>query len=449
MVMLCERSATMTMEPELSRRADENPMRRGPVVLATDGTARGGAAVVAAQLIAARLGLPLEVVAVLEPTPIFSAAPEIVVVSDPSIDEARRQACETTVTDYVCRFSGGAPPPRVHVRFGGVAAEVSRFARELSATMVVLGSAPHRRFRHMASGDRAAQVLHSARCPVLSVPPSFTVLPHTVIAAVDFGPASVRAAQAALLVVADGGTVLLTHALAPLLVHPSALSTIPEADPGAEADALFDRVRAELIPFAPPNVKLETRLITDDATEGIISSAAHAGADLIAVGTHGGNFFSRLLLGSVAESVVHHAKQAVLVSPPPSPGESLELWRRVTGATSSSREQEWAAALDEFTRRNAGRPVMLEADEPESGAHVTSHGYSLMGVTYEPSAHRVEIMMGEPGRPLQHLTRSVVNPDAITMTVTPADDGETLDIRHGHGHTIAIVTTVAPSSAPA
>jgi nucleotide-binding universal stress UspA family protein len=274
-----------------------------------------------------------------------------------------------------------------------------------------------------------------------------TELPRTVIAALDFGPASVRAAQAALLVVADGGTVLLTHALAPL-VRPAALSTVPENDPGAEAHALFDRVREELIPFTPPNVKLETRLITDDAMAGIISSAARAGADLIAVGTHGGNFFSRLLLGSVAESVVHHAKQAVLVSPPPSPGEALELWRRVTGAASFNHEQEWAAALDGFTRRNAGRPVMLEADDPETGAHVTSHGHALMGVTYEPSAHRVEIMMGDPSRPLQHLTRSVVNPDEITMSVAPTGGGETLDIRHGRGHTVAIVTAVAPGAAP-
>ena len=448
MVTLSERSAMMTVQPGLSRRVHTNPMRRGPVVLATDGTALGGAAVVAAQLIAARLDLPLEVVTVLEPTPIFSAAPDVVVVSDPSIDEARRQACETTVTDYICRFSGGAPPPGVHVRFGGVAAEISRFAQERSATMVVLGSAPHRRFRHMASGDRAAQVLHSARCPVLSVPPSFTELPHTVIAALDFAPASVRAAQAALLVVADGGTVLLTHALAPL-VRPAALSTLLENDPSAEVHALFDRVREELVPLVPPNVKLETRLITDEPIEGIISSATYAGADLIAVGTHGGNFLSRFLLGSVAESVVHQAKQAVLASPPPSPGQALELWRRVTGVTSSSREQEWAAALDGFTRRNAGRPVMLEADDPETGAHVTSHGYALMGVTYEPSAHRVEIMMGDASRPLQHVTRSVVNPDVITMSVTPTGDGETLDIRHGRGHTIAIVTVVTPSVAEA
>lgn len=109
------------------------------------------------------------------------------------------------------------------------------------------------------------------------------------------------------------------------------------------------------------------------------------------------------------------------------------------GVTSSRRAPDWAAALDGFTRRNAGRPVMPEADDPKTGAHVASHGYSLMGVTYEPSAHRVGIMMGHASRPLQHLTRSVVNPDAITMSVTPTGGGETLDIRRGRGHTIAIV----------
>ena len=448
MVTVSERSTAMTMQTRhQSKRIRSNPIRRGPVVLATDGTASGGAAVVAAQLIAARLDLPLEVVSVLEPTPIYSAAPDVVIVSDPSIDETRRQSRECAVSDYVGRFSGGATPPRIHVRFGSVAAEVGRFAREVSATMVILGSAPHRRFRHLASGDRAAQVLHSARCPVLSVPPSFSALPSTVVAALDFGPASVRAAEAALLVVADGGSVILTHVLAPL-VRPSALGTVQDNDASVEAHALFDRVREELDPFVPANVKVETRLVTDDAIEGILSSTSHVGAEMIAVGTHGPGFFSRLLLGSVAESVLHDAPQAVLASPPPSPGESLELRRRVTGVATSNREQDWAIALDGFTRRNAGRAVMLEVDDPETGAHVAGQGYSLMGVTYEPSAHRVEIMMGDAGRPLHHVTRSVLNPDTVTMTATPAGDGEVLDIRHGRGHTIAIATTVPASSAP-
>jgi nucleotide-binding universal stress UspA family protein len=446
MVTLSERSAHIAVRPsERARRTTTNPARRGPVILATDGASRSGAVVVAAQLLAARLDVPLEVVSVLEPTPIYASIPDVVVLSDPTIDEARRDAQETMVSDYVGRFSGGATPPRIQVRFGGVVAELSRFAREVSATMIVMGSAPHRRFRRVASGNRAAQVLHSAGCPVLSVPPTFAELPRTVVAAVVFGPASVRAAQAAFLVVDDGGTVVLTHILPPL-VRSAALSADEPTEPTGGVHAMFDRLREELRPCTPAGVKIETRLIIDDAVNGILSSADHLDADLVAVGTHGQRLAARLLLGSVTETILHRTERPVLASPPPLPAEALELWRRVTGVASSSREQEWAAALDTFTHRNAGRFVMLEVDDPESGAHVASHGYALVGVTYEAKADRVEIMMGEPSRPLHHLTRSVLHPDAITMTASP-DGGEVLDIRHGRGHTIAMMADVHPAVA--
>jgi len=445
MITVFPESTAMTPDAR-TRRAMANPARRGPVVLATDGASRSGAVVVAARLIAARLDVPLEVVSVLEPTPPPSTPiPEVVIPSDPTIDECRREARETAVSDYVGRFSGGATPLPIHVCIGSVVAEVSRFAREVSATMIVMGSAPHRRFRHIASGDRAAQVLHSARCPVLSVPPVFTELPRVVVAAVDFGPASVRAAQSALLLVDDGGTVVLTHVLPPLM-SPAALSALETIESTGDVHEEFDRLRDELRRYAPAGVKLETRLITDDAVNGILSSAEHLDADLVAVGTHGPGIVARLLLGSVAESVLHRTERPVLASPPPLPAEAFELWRRVTGVASSSREQEWAAALDSFTRRNVGRSVMLEVDDPETGAHVDSHGYALVGVTYEPKAHRVEIMLGDASRPFHHLTRSLVHPDAITMTASPGG-GEVLDIRHGRGHTVAAVANVNPGAA--
>lgn len=429
-----------------ARHAPGNPVRRGPVVLATDGASRSGAVIVAAQLIAARLDVPLEVVSVLEPTPAYTTISEFVIPSDPNIDEARRDAREIVVADYVSRFGGGAAPPHIRVRLGGMAAEVSRFAREVSATIIVMGSAPHRRFRHTVSGDRAAQVLHSTRCPVLSVAPTFAELPEVAVVAVDFSPASVAAAQAALLVVRDGGTVVLTHVLTPLM-QPAALSALEPDDPAADVHQLFDRLREELRPFTPAGVKLETRVITDDPVNGILSSAHHLDADLIAVGTHGPNAVARLLLGSVAESVLHRAGRTVLATPPPPPTDALELSRRVIGAARSSREQEWAATLDAFTRRNAGRSVMLEVDDPETGARVASHGYALVGVTFEPKAHLVEIMLGDKASPFHHLTRSVAHPDSITMTVVPGGAGEVLDIQHGRGHTVAAISDVTPAVA--
>ena len=96
------------MEPGFAK---ANPVRRGPVVLAIDGTEHGGSAVVAARMIAARLDLPLEVITVLEPTPMSSATLDVGVRGDPADDDARRQTREIAVTDYVCRFSGGDTPP--------------------------------------------------------------------------------------------------------------------------------------------------------------------------------------------------------------------------------------------------------------------------------------------------------------------------------------------------
>lgn len=52
---------------------------------------------------------------------------------------------------------------------------------------------------------------------------------------------------------------------------------------------------------------------TGEARSTIIDSAADWGADLIVVGSRGHKGLERLLLGSVAESVVRHAKSSVLV----------------------------------------------------------------------------------------------------------------------------------------
>jgi len=142
MVSLPERTLRLTVAAgDRVSRLRGNPRRRGPVVLATDGSSRSGAAVAAARLLAARLDVPLEVISVLEPSPLYAAPPDATSPCDPAVDESRRLARETMVRDYVSRFSGGAAPVRIHVRFGNADAEISRFARAVAATAVVMGSA--------------------------------------------------------------------------------------------------------------------------------------------------------------------------------------------------------------------------------------------------------------------------------------------------------------------
>ena len=137
MVILSDRSARTTLAPAV-RALRANPLRRGPIVLATDATGREGETVLAAQLIASRLDLPIEVISVIEPTPALSVDPDAETVLGSNANDACRRTRETVIRDYVCRFSGGATPSRVHVRFGNVSTEINRFAHEVSATMVIV-----------------------------------------------------------------------------------------------------------------------------------------------------------------------------------------------------------------------------------------------------------------------------------------------------------------------
>lgn len=111
-------------------------------------------------------------------------------------------------------------------------------------------------------------------------------------------------------------------------------------EPTGDVHEMFDRLREELRGCTPPGVRVEKRLIPDDPINGILSSADHVDADLVAVGTHGQGLVARVLLGSVAESVLHRTERPVSVAPPPLPNEALELWRRITGVASSSTEEE-------------------------------------------------------------------------------------------------------------
>jgi len=59
--------------------------------------------------------------------------------------------------------------------------------------------------------------------------------------------------------------------------------------------------------------KVDSEVETGDVRESIINSATRWHADLILLGSHGHKGMGRLLLGSVAESVVRHANCSVLV----------------------------------------------------------------------------------------------------------------------------------------
>ena len=65
--------------------------------------------------------------------------------------------------------------------------------------------------------------------------------------------------------------------------------------------------------FAGKQVLVSTEALLGSPERRIVETAEEMKADLIVVGSHGYNRWERLLLGSVSDSVIHHAPCSVLV----------------------------------------------------------------------------------------------------------------------------------------
>jgi nucleotide-binding universal stress UspA family protein len=62
-----------------------------------------------------------------------------------------------------------------------------------------------------------------------------------------------------------------------------------------------------------PDIDLETQITTGAPDQILIDAAKDWKADLVVIGSHGQGFWRRMLLGSITDSLVHHAPCSVLV----------------------------------------------------------------------------------------------------------------------------------------
>jgi len=110
----------------------------------------------------------------------------------------------------------------------------------------------------------------------------------------------------------------IVHVLTPVvLTAPPQMSRgyAPELEEqGRQARALVDKYAQQL---RAAGYTVDSAIENGDVRESIIDAAANWPADLIILGSRGHKGMGRLLLGSVAESVVRHANCSVLVVRPP------------------------------------------------------------------------------------------------------------------------------------
>jgi universal stress protein A len=134
------------------------------------------------------------------------------------------------------------------------------------------------------------------------------LLPRTIVAATDFSECGQRAVtEAAALAGRLGARLILLHVWQVSLASAEGSWVLLddvyaqlEAAERSKLHELLQQIRAEL-----PNA--EEMFVVGEPRAAIVAAARDLQADVIVVGTHGRKGLSRVLLGSVAEWVVHHA----------------------------------------------------------------------------------------------------------------------------------------------
>jgi universal stress protein A len=130
-----------------------------------------------------------------------------------------------------------------------------------------------------------------------------------ILFATDFSLASETALEYATALARDSGALL-------LIAH---IEEMPMPYAGgemyfAQPEYPNPEVRKMLETVVPPdkNVKYEHRLVMGTAAEDVVRLADEEKVDLIVIGTHGRTGLMRVLMGSVAESIMRAAKCPVL-----------------------------------------------------------------------------------------------------------------------------------------
>ena len=65
--------------------------------------------------------------------------------------------------------------------------------------------------------------------------------------------------------------------------------------------------------FPNSNIDITTQISTGASDQVLIETAKEWNADLVIVGSHGRGFWGRMMIGSISDSLVHHAPCSVLV----------------------------------------------------------------------------------------------------------------------------------------
>jgi nucleotide-binding universal stress UspA family protein len=204
------------------------------------------------------------------------------------------------------------------VATGSPVEEICRTASEGPFDAIVTGWRGRGALGRLVLGSVAARVVREAPCSVVvaprGTPTDDPAPPARILCAVDFsGPSRVALREAADLARTLGSELELVHAFAPpLMFVPDAAMPLPR-DVAAPVKLCHEMAAWEAEATQRARRAVSGTLVPGDPMVEILRHAEERGCDLLVVGTHGRTGVRRLLVGSVAESVIRAAAVPVLV----------------------------------------------------------------------------------------------------------------------------------------
>ena len=291
------------------------------ILVAADGSADSVGALHTAQWLSTAGGRDVTVLTVLEPAGVYDAGFAAPPLWREELRNHQAEALRRVVLDQLRALGAKIPESSVRVETGSPGRTIVRTAHRTGAGLIVLGIGQHAAMDRWAGREVALQVARLAHVPVLAVPRDVSSLPRRVVVGVDFSSFGRDALRALPAVIPPDAEVHLAHVIHPPTTDPESWLRLYAAYAPRARQAIED-LATEL--ELAHGIHSTVRVLEGPPARSLLEFAEELGADLIATGSHGRGFWSRLVLGSVTTRVLRGSAGAVLVVPPPeSPAELL------------------------------------------------------------------------------------------------------------------------------
>lgn len=237
-----------------------------------------------------------------------------------AVHVAVRSAIDERLATLSQRLAAPGRTVRARVVFGRPATVIVAEAAELGSDLVILGSHDRGALASLALGSVSAEVVDHAPCPVL-------VARRPALGAIVLGHDGSDAARQAEELIAGwpflARETVQIVSVAPLLPswYLGAQTALSPAIDGDQLQRLLDEGRedseqiaaAAVARLRAKGVRATAQVRDGTPAAGLLESIAAADAQLVVLGSRGNTGLSRLLLGSVARTVLYQASCSVLI----------------------------------------------------------------------------------------------------------------------------------------